>query len=115
MEFLNRLDRDPVRAKTRVLDVRKPSEHTAGRVEGAENIPLDDLNAHMDKLSRGNVLYIHCASGYRSMIAASILKARGFDNVVNVEGGYNAIAKLQPAPTAVAEPADSCCSVSGGC
>lgn len=80
-----------------VLDVRKPHEHEAGHLDGAVNIPLENLNAEMARLpsTRAARLYIHCASGYRSMIAASILKARGYENVVNIEGGYNALARLK--------------------
>lgn len=104
-----------------VLDVRKTSEHAAGTLEGAVNIPLDALNAGMNQLPQDEPLYIHCASGYRSMIAASILKARGFENVVNVEGGYNALARLQAEQEDEARRTDatvtagSCCSVKGGC
>lgn len=78
-----------------VLDVRKPHEHEAGRIDGAVNVPLENLNAEMTRLpaARDARVYIHCAGGYRSMIAASILKARGYDNVINLEGGYNAIAR----------------------
>lgn len=77
-----------------VLDVRKPSENAAGSLPEADNLPLDGLNAGMGRLDRAKTYYLHCASGYRSMIAASILKARGFDKVVNVEGGYNALSRL---------------------
>jgi hydroxyacylglutathione hydrolase len=100
-----------------VLDVRKPSEYEAGNVSGAVNIPLDVLNANMDRLPRNAHLYIHCASGYRSMIAASILKARSFEDLTNVEGGYNAIARiLVEADAAKAPPTETaCCSVAGAC
>ncbi len=76
-----------------VVDVRKPVEFTEEHIEGAENLPLDNLNDHMHKISRHEPVYVHCAGGYRSMVANSILKARGFDNVVNVEGGLAAIKK----------------------
>jgi hydroxyacylglutathione hydrolase len=79
--------------QTRVVDVRKPVEFTSEHVEGAENLPLDNLNDYLAELSRDQPVYIHCAGGYRSMVANSILKARGFDNVVNVEGGLAAIKK----------------------
>jgi len=61
----------------KVIDVRKPDEFEAGHVMGAENIPLDTINDNMSALSKTETLYVHCAGGYRSMIAASILKARG--------------------------------------
>jgi hydroxyacylglutathione hydrolase len=79
--------------QTRVVDVRKPGEFTSEHVEGAENLPLDNLNDYLAELRRDQPVYIHCAGGYRSMVANSILKARGFDNVVNVEGGLAAIKK----------------------
>ena len=76
-----------------VIDVRKPGEFAAEHVEGAENLPLDNLNDHMAEINRTEPVYVHCAGGYRSMVANSILKARGFDNVVNIEGGMGAIRK----------------------
>ncbi|MDO6391787.1 MBL fold metallo-hydrolase [Pontibacter sp. BT731] len=77
----------------KVVDVRKPGEYQAEHVEDAKHAPLDYLNEHLAELPKDEDLYIHCAGGYRSMIAASILKARGFDNVINVEGGFKAIAE----------------------
>ncbi|MEZ4951060.1 MAG: MBL fold metallo-hydrolase [Saprospiraceae bacterium] len=71
-----------------LLDVRKESEYNAEHVIGAENFPLDFINRNMNQLDRNNKYYLHCAGGYRSVIAASILKARGFDKVVNIQGGY---------------------------
>ncbi|GLU55734.1 MBL fold metallo-hydrolase [Dyadobacter frigoris] len=79
----------------KVVDVRKPDEFEAGHVDGAENIPLDTINESMTTLSKNETLYVHCAGGYRSMIAASILKSRGFDDVVNIEGGFGAIQKTK--------------------
>jgi hydroxyacylglutathione hydrolase len=76
----------------RVFDVRKPDEFTAEHVEGAVNTPLDYLNEHLSELPAGETIYLHCGSGYRSMIAASILKARGWDKLVEVAGGFKAIA-----------------------
>ncbi len=79
----------------KVVDVRKPDEFEGGHVDGAENIPLDTINDDMSRLSKNETLYVHCAGGYRSMIAASILKSRGFDDVVNIEGGFGAIQKTE--------------------
>ena len=79
--------------ESKVVDVRKPVEFASGHVAGAENFPLDNLNDYMAEMSQNEPVYVHCAGGYRSMIANSILKARGFDNVVNVEGGIAAIQK----------------------
>jgi len=81
----------------KVIDVRKPDEFEAGHVEGAGNIPLDTINDNMSLLSKNETLYVHCAGGYRSMIAASILKARGFEDVVNIEGGFGEISKTDVA------------------
>lgn len=77
-----------------LIDVRKPGEFAAEHVEGAKNLPLDYISQQMAELTRTETMYIHCAGGYRSMIAASILKARGFDNVVDVAGGFAAIKEL---------------------
>ena len=79
----------------KVIDVRKPDEFESGHVKGAENIALDTINDNMSGLSKNETLYVHCAGGYRSMIAASILKSRGFDDVVNIEGGFGAISKTE--------------------
>jgi len=79
--------------KIKVIDVRKADEFESGHIKGAENLPLDYINDLMDEFSKNEKMYIHCAGGYRSMIAASILKSRGFDDVVNIEGGYGEVAK----------------------
>jgi len=81
-----------------VVDVRRPAEFAAGHVEGAENHPLDDLNDHLAEIPRDEAVFVHCAGGYRSMIAASILRARGFEHLVNVEGGIGAIEKTGRVP-----------------
>lgn len=75
----------------RVFDVRKKSEYDSEHVVGVENTPLDFINDHMAEFDKNRANYIHCAGGYRSMIAASILKARGYDNIVDVAGGFAAI------------------------
>lgn len=77
----------------KVVDVRKPSEYQAEHAVNAQNVPLDHLNDHLAELPTDETMYLHCAGGYRSMIAASILKARGYDNVVNIAGGFKAIAE----------------------
>ena len=74
-----------------VVDVRKPVEYEAEHVEGAVNLPLDSISEHMNELHPNEPVYVHCAGGYRSMVASSILKARGFDTIVNVDGGIAAI------------------------
>lgn len=74
-----------------VLDVRRPGEYEAEHLENALTRPLDFINEWIEDINKNDKFYIHCAGGYRSMIAASILKARGFSNVIDVEGGYAAL------------------------
>ncbi|SMD03167.1 MBL fold metallo-hydrolase [Pedobacter nyackensis] len=84
-----------------ILDVRKKSEYYAEHLLDAENIPLDYLNEGMNKLDKNKTYYVHCAGGYRSMIFNSILRARGFNQLVDIKGGYNAIkesGKLEVSP-----------------
>ncbi len=73
-----------------VFDVRKESEFLSEHVVDAHNTPLDYINDHLASFPE-NTFFIHCAGGYRSMIAASILKSRGIHNLINIEGGFNAI------------------------
>ncbi len=82
---------EKVKAGAEVLDVRKLSEAEAGHVKGASIIPLADLRANIAALNPAEPLYIHCAGGYRSMIASSILRANGFANVINVHKGWSEI------------------------
>ncbi|MEQ8906752.1 MBL fold metallo-hydrolase [Ekhidna sp.] len=74
-----------------VMDVRKPGEFEAEHVEDAESIPLDFISEQMDKIDENKTYHIHCAGGYRSVIASSILKSRGFHKLVDIAGGYKAI------------------------
>ena len=74
-----------------VLDVRKKSEYDSEHVLRVENFPLDFLNDSMSQIQPNKTYYVHCAGGYRSMIAISILKSRGFHNLVDVAGGFTAI------------------------
>lgn len=76
-----------------VIDVRKESEYRAEHVDEAYNKPLDQINSWFAEMTEDKPFYLHCAGGYRSMIAASILKARGIHNFKEVEGGFGAIAK----------------------
>jgi hydroxyacylglutathione hydrolase len=78
-----------------ILDVRKSGEFEAGHLDEALSLPLDYINDWTTELKPTGKYFIHCAGGYRSMIAASILKARGIDQVVNVAGGYAAIKALK--------------------
>jgi len=88
IEFENQFKANPI-----VIDVRKPGEFSGEHVENALSIPLDFINEKMDEFPKNQPFILHCAGGYRSIIAGSILKARGFDNFVDVIGGYTAIAK----------------------
>lgn len=76
-----------------VFDVRRESEYRAEHVEEAYNKPLDQINSWFAEIDTNKPFYIHCAGGYRSMIAASILKSRGIHNFKEVEGGFKAIAE----------------------
>jgi hydroxyacylglutathione hydrolase len=86
-EFVSRY----LKQKLTVVDVRTPGEFHTEHIATAQNIPLDTLNDHLDEITREGEIYLYCAGGYRSMIAASILKARGWLNVINVTGGFQAI------------------------
>ena len=88
-----------------ILDVRKASEYEAQHIIGAQNFPLDFINKNMSELDRNKQYYLHCAGGYRSMIAASILRSRGFENLVNIEGGFNAILETKVPMTQFQEQA----------
>jgi len=81
----------PLAENSTIFDVRKPGEYLSEHLVNANSTPLDFLNNHMSEFpSKGN-FYIHCAGGYRSMIAASILKSRGIHNLIDVRGGFSAI------------------------
>lgn len=88
-EFANRFEDN----KDVVFDVRKNGEFTAEHVDGAKNTPLDYINDHLSEFPDNKNFYVHCAGGYRSVIAASILKSRGIHNLIDVGGGYGAIKK----------------------
>lgn len=74
-----------------ILDVRKGSEHLSEHIVGATNAPLDYINESMLKVDKNKTYYVHCAGGYRSMIFTSILRARGYNNLIDVDGGFKAI------------------------
>ena len=82
----------------KIVDVRKPGEFAAEHVEGALNLPLDDINHDLASLDKAQTYYVHCEGGYRSMIFNSILKARGFENIVDVKGGFKAIKEAGKIP-----------------
>ncbi|MBW3517860.1 rhodanese-like domain-containing protein [Flavobacterium sp. NKUCC04_CG] len=74
-----------------VFDVRKPGEFEASHLEAVHHVPLDVLNDNIADFPTDKPFYIHCAGGYRSLIAASILKARGYHNMIDIIGGFAAI------------------------
>jgi glyoxylase-like metal-dependent hydrolase (beta-lactamase superfamily II)/rhodanese-related sulfurtransferase len=74
-----------------VFDVRKESEFRSEHLVDAHNTPLDFLNRYLAEFPKNDDFYVHCAGGYRSVIAASILKSRGIHNLVNIEGGFGAL------------------------
>ena len=76
-----------------VFDVRKEGEFLAEHIDGAKHTPLGFLNNHLSEFPEDKTFYVHCAGGYRSVIAASILKSRGIHNLIDVAGGYGAIKK----------------------
>ncbi|MDH7445138.1 MBL fold metallo-hydrolase [Aquimarina sp. 2201CG14-23] len=79
---------------TPVFDVRKQSEYSVSHMEDAKNTPLDFINKHFSEFPKNETFYIHCAGGYRSVIAASILKSRGIHNLVDIAGGFKAIEEM---------------------
>lgn len=76
---------------TLVVDVRRESEYLSEHIKGAKNNPLSTLNEHIFSLPTNDTFYVHCAGGYRSMIAASIMKLRGVHNLIDVKGGMKTI------------------------
>lgn len=75
----------------KIIDVRRESEYLSERIPSAENYPLSEINDHLASLPVNEDFFIHCAGGYRSIIAASILKSRGVHNIIDVAGGFKAI------------------------
>jgi rhodanese-related sulfurtransferase len=74
-----------------VIDVRKPGEYEASHLKAAKSLPLDFIKDNIKRYPKNTSLLLHCAGGYRSMIAASILKKNGFNVIEDLIGGYRAI------------------------
>lgn len=91
--YVSASDLEPLLRKggQKILDVRKKTEFLSGHIIGAINAPLDYIEEYSRRMDKTETYYIHCAGGYRSMIFASILKSRGYKNVIDVEGGFTAI------------------------
>ena len=81
-------EKDP---QINILDVRKASEFYSQHLPTAINGPLDYINDSMTLIDPNKTYYVHCAGGYRSMVFISILKARGYDKLIDVAGGFTAI------------------------
>ena len=79
----------------RIFDVRKPGEYLSEHIEQAHHTPLGSLNDHLAEFPQDGSFYVHCAGGYRSMIASSILKSRGIHNIIDVQGGWGAISQTE--------------------
>ena len=73
-----------------LVDIRNPGEVEQGRIPGSINIPLAQLRNRLDLLPTDRPIVVHCAGGWRSSVAASLLRALGFDQVWDLAGGYNA-------------------------
>ena len=82
-----------VKGDLNVLDARKPNEYLSEHIVVASNFPLDYINENIETLDKNKTYHIHCAGGYRSIITSSILKARGFHNLVDIAGGFEAISE----------------------
>jgi len=76
-----------------IIDIRKKSEYDSEHLVGAINVPLNEINQHLDQFPKDKNFVLYCAGGYRSMIASSILKQRGWDNFSDVIGGFGELAK----------------------
>jgi len=91
---------DKMKNDINVLDIRKHSEYDAEHVESDKvtNFPLDHINLHMNKIDKNTEYFIYCAGGYRSMIMASMLKARGFEKVIDIAEGFDGIKETTKLP-----------------
>jgi len=85
------LSRRMYHEKLTILDVRKKSEYGSEHLEEAINAPLDFINESMTMIDKTKTAYVHCAGGYRSMVFNSILRARGYNKLVDVKGGFKAL------------------------
>lgn len=99
-EFETRVKSDNVN----ILDVRKDGEYISSHIESAQHFALDFINEQMNEIDKDKTYHIHCAGGYRSVIAASILKSRGYNNLVDVAGGFAAIKETNIPVTAYVCP-----------
>jgi len=82
-------------AARHIIDARKPAEFSNGHLSTASNLPLAELNTRMGEIAKEDTVYVHCGSGYRSTIATSLLKSRGYEKVVNVQDKVGDILALE--------------------
>jgi rhodanese-related sulfurtransferase len=87
-----------------LLDVRKRSEFDSQHIIGATNFPLDFINENMNRLEREGEYFLHCKTGYRALATISILQARGFNNLVNIRGGFESLAETELNKSEYKEP-----------
>lgn len=90
------VDFDLLNLSSTLLDVRRIGEVEKEKIKGSYHIPLHELNNRMKELDKNRIVVVYCAGGYRSMIAASILKRNGFKNVININGGINLVKNVHP-------------------
>ncbi|RZJ47252.1 MAG: MBL fold metallo-hydrolase [Chryseobacterium sp.] len=93
-EFVEQFNED-----SKIIDVRKLTEYSAEHIDNAYNKPLDTISDWVSTIDDSEHFFLHCAGGYRSMIAASILNSHGIRNFTEIEGGYSAIKKTEKLPT----------------
>ena len=74
-----------------ILDVRRKGEFDSEHVESAQNLPVDYIHSNLHEASNEKTYFVHCAGGYRSVIFASIAKSKGYDKLINIEGGFGKI------------------------
>ncbi len=89
------IEPNELQADVNILDVRKPDEFAAGHIVGAKNFSLQNLREELISLDPKQSYFVHCKSGYRSTIACSILEQNGFNDVINIHGGYDALQELE--------------------
>jgi glyoxylase-like metal-dependent hydrolase (beta-lactamase superfamily II)/rhodanese-related sulfurtransferase len=98
IDSIDEVDSDELYTKSeqediKIMDVRKPGEWDSSHILNAQHCPLDFMHDDLPDIDKKPTYYVHCRSGYRSLIAASILKRGGFSSLVNVKGGFNALQK----------------------
>ena len=94
IDSISAIELKEVIGSVNLLDVRKVGERNNGYLEQSFNIPLDSLKESLSKINKKDKYFIHCAGGYRSMIAASLLKRNGCESIVDVKGGFDSIRKV---------------------